>query len=616
MSRFLWILIVVVGVISMSTFTRSATAQQSAVHVDASGSNIAAPSGTNSGSTWTGSTGAYKYLQNGLHRAATLLAANPSVPVEIRVRGASVGSGGMTYKPDEGNGLTAGTHTLSFELIKNVQINGQYIGGSGAGANDRDPSLLSILSGEIGTANDFSDNSYHVVSATDSAISILNCRLDGFTITRGNGEDLGGGGLFIDDASPRVQRCVITDNRTGDSKSPQDIEDEQETEGVTNSYGAGAQVSHSAAVFTRCTFTGNENNSGTVISGGGIVIQNGPVGSEEPFATRLINCTITGNQASSGGGVMVRASAIADVVNSLFVGNDAVTGTGNTTPWGGGIAVAFGAQLDVINCTFNANGASKGGAYALYRTEEDNFIKNCILWGDAAGTDSGDEIFIEGATDPVLTVSDSNVREKDVPQGVLAPGGTITYTGVQLGDNATTHNPLFVSSSDFRLQCGSPCINIITSGADASVPVDEFDLDVDLSTTERTPDLDIASRVIVKIDMGSFEKPMESTCFTDINQDGVVGVADLLAVISHWGACPALPSACVGDTQGPCLNQGNGEVNVQDLLAVISTWGTTCGGTPEDMPQTVQDCMNACAPLGIGTPEYTDCVEKCTSSLP
>jgi hypothetical protein len=50
----------------------------------------------------------------------------------------------------------------------------------------------------------------------------------------------------------------------------------------------------------------------------------------------------------------------------------------------------------------------------------------------------------------------------------------------------------------------------------------------------------------------------------DVNQDGVVNIQDLLAVIASWGTCPA---TCPADIDH------NGVVNIQDLLAVISNWG-------------------------------------------
>jgi hypothetical protein len=57
-------------------------------------------------------------------------------------------------------------------------------------------------------------------------------------------------------------------------------------------------------------------------------------------------------------------------------------------------------------------------------------------------------------------------------------------------------------------------------------------------------------------------------CVADINNDHVVNVSDLLAVIAAWGPCPgACPPNCAADIVPNCA------VNVSDLLAVISNWG-------------------------------------------
>jgi len=72
---------------------------------------------------------------------------------------------------------------------------------------------------------------------------------------------------------------------------------------------------------------------------------------------------------------------------------------------------------------------------------------------------------------------------------------------------------------------------------------------------------------------GSWQGP-ESSCDTgvcepndcpaDITGDGTVGVADILAIIEAWGACPG----CAAD-----IND-DGNVNVVDLLEVVGAWGT------------------------------------------
>lgn len=56
-------------------------------------------------------------------------------------------------------------------------------------------------------------------------------------------------------------------------------------------------------------------------------------------------------------------------------------------------------------------------------------------------------------------------------------------------------------------------------------------------------------------------------CIGDINGSNTVDVADLLQVITNWGAC-ANPGNCPSDITG------DDQVNVADLLAVITHWGS------------------------------------------
>ncbi len=53
-------------------------------------------------------------------------------------------------------------------------------------------------------------------------------------------------------------------------------------------------------------------------------------------------------------------------------------------------------------------------------------------------------------------------------------------------------------------------------------------------------------------------------CPADTNDDGIVDVADLLAVLADWGDCDP---ACDADTND------DGMVDVTDLLAVLADWG-------------------------------------------
>ena len=49
----------------------------------------------------------------------------------------------------------------------------------------------------------------------------------------------------------------------------------------------------------------------------------------------------------------------------------------------------------------------------------------------------------------------------------------------------------------------------------------------------------------------------------DPGGDGMVGVADLLALLGVWGPCPGCPEDLNGDTV----------VDVADLLLLLSAWG-------------------------------------------
>ena len=52
----------------------------------------------------------------------------------------------------------------------------------------------------------------------------------------------------------------------------------------------------------------------------------------------------------------------------------------------------------------------------------------------------------------------------------------------------------------------------------------------------------------------------------DVDDDGVINVVDLTAVITSWGACPEPPETCDADFDG------DGTVGVGDLVAVIVNW--------------------------------------------
>jgi len=207
-----------------------------------------------------------------------------------------VGQG--TYRP-----TAVADRTASFRLGSGISIYGGYAGYGAADPDARDVSLYaSVLSGEIGTAGDTSDNSYHVVvgSGIDSTAV-----LDGFTITGGNAN--------------------------GSS---------------TNGYGGGMYNSSCSLTLANCRFTANSASS----YGGGIC-------NSSSFPT-LINCTFTANSAGSSGGGMYNASSSPTLTSSTF--------TANSANEGGGMYNYSSSSPTLANCTFTANWGGNGGGMSNY----------------------------------------------------------------------------------------------------------------------------------------------------------------------------------------------------------------------------------------------------------
>ncbi len=90
----------------------------------------------------------------------------------------------------------------------------------------------------------------------------------------------------------------------------------------------------------------------------------------------------------------------------------------------------------------------------------------------------------------------------------------------------------------------------------------------------------------------------------DLDDDGVVGIVDFLALLGDWGPCPVRPSDLDGDGEigiqdflillgvwGPCNDEecpadlnDNGEVGIQDFLILLGDWGL------EPLPCADLDC--------------------------
>ncbi|MCP4105702.1 MAG: hypothetical protein GY749_09215 [Desulfobacteraceae bacterium] len=253
------------------------------------------------------------------------------------------------YMPTSGNDREA-----TFLLENGVKIYGGFAG-TESGLNNRDwTSNSTVLSGDIGTANDITDNSYHVVtgSMTDSTAV-----LDGFTVTRGNAgsdtfPDHDGGGMFTYNGSPTVANCIFAEN-------------------TAKTNGGGMFNEGASTTLTDCTFTNN-----SAVLGGGIYNLHGT-----PVAE---NCTFTGNTAGDSGGGIYSYNSDPVLVNCTF--------SSNTADSGGGMYI-YGSEPKITNCTFAYNTAGSGGG--LYLTEKSILNITNTLVAENQKTDSSYEDFFK-----------------------------------------------------------------------------------------------------------------------------------------------------------------------------------------------------------------------------
>jgi len=382
-----------------------------------------------------------------------------------------------TYKPTTGTDRTA-----SFTLKNNVGIYGGFAGTETARNQRNIATNVTILSGEIGAINNTADNSIHVVTADNTTNTTI---LDGFTITRGNGNSFGanqggGGGVVILNSSP-ILRNIIFENNLGIFGS------------------AFAQNYNSNATLTNIIF---RNNS--AISGGGYNGNGGAIYNERSNLT-LTDVTFINNTSTVFGGAISNSSgANINLINTTFSNNNATNNGGaiynsNTASSGTGAAPSS-SNITLINTTFNNNTSPSGGA--IYNTGSTSNVINSTFTRNTGN--SGSVINSASGT--------SNVRNSIIwgNSGTALSGvNTVTNSIVQGGFTGTGNlnvDPLFIDAinNNLRLQSNSPAINV---GNNSFLPADTSDLDKDGNTTETIP-FDLAGNPRVNgtnVDLGAYE---------------------------------------------------------------------------------------------------------------
>jgi predicted outer membrane repeat protein len=326
--------------------------------------------------------------------------------------------------------------TDTFMLKAGIPLYGGF-GGDESNLAQRDPAAhVTILSGDIGTPDVASDNSYHVVSGANGA------SVDGFTISGGNANGSNpndkGGGIYNPTDTLTVSNCIFSGNSAGYGGG---INNTTGTLTVMNSsftsnsavYGSGIYNNSGTLTVRDSTFSGN--NSMSSGDGGGIF----------NLGTLTVSTsTFSGNNAGNYGGGISTATNTLNITNSTFSGNSADKGGG----------VYANGTVNITNSTFSGNSASSSGSGIYNNGSDPVTLRNTIIANSANGvncvntiTNGGNNIE-DGATCGWGSVSHSKSNTNPLLDIPLADNGgpTLTFAllsgspAINAGDDTTCNN--------------------------------------------------------------------------------------------------------------------------------------------------------------------------------
>lgn len=326
--------------------------------------------------------------------------------IDASASGDQVWISGGIYKP-----TTAGLsdpRTAAFSLKNGVSVLGGFTGVTGTegnvGTRTAMPSSTTI-SGDIGTIDDNSDNSYHVIRNEGNGVT-SSAVIDGVTITGGNANSSSsfngtyGGGMFNNGGSPTINNCLFTQNY--------------------GNFGGGLCISYSSVVrVTNCYFL---NNSGVIgafyeAENTNSVVTNCHFEQHKPapfsyvtsgeMASTLINCTFRDNSTA----VYTQAPATANITNGLLWNNG-----GSSALQGPGITVSY-SLLEPGTTNYTDGGNNRMATFSPFENAAGPALKSC-----APAIDAGNNAVNTTTTD--VLGNTRKVRTIDI--GAAEFGGTTT----------------------------------------------------------------------------------------------------------------------------------------------------------------------------------------------
>lgn len=440
-------------------------------------------------------------------------------------------SSGKLYEPFEPNTKPTDARYALFYIKPGTRMYGGFLGHELSRKNRKGSFERTILSADIGTENDDSDNSYRVsfYQADQGGTKDFGV-IDGFKITKARAGSLSGGGLITGDmvgpqnevSKLNIQNMIFEDNQA--------------------KAGAGLLVQLHAGMIIDSIFKNNR-----ALVSGGAVWQNMYIGANLGY----LGCHFLNNYAGERGGAITRYGGSAsaprqEIQNSQFIGNT-TDGLGGAIYYDSrGQDRLNGYDLTITNSVFADNLADKGGAlfvmgaFELTSPDGQAYVPPSVVYAygstfvDNVATTKGGVMATDGIERLPGTFSAWNSILWNGPNADyydMLPETATTTSSIVSGVSKTWHalnlnkdtDPQFIDATNynFRLKEDSPAR---LHGKAFSIGIDKLDLDGDGNRTEAIPfDYDMNARDTLPedgvVDAGAFEYRSECEGLSYFNEN-------------------------------------------------------------------------------------------------
>lgn len=507
--------------------------------------------GDNSGSSWANAMGT-------MHEASRMLGAMYSYETETTSNTVDYDMwvAGGTYYATPNTSIFNLDRAGTLEFFDGTRILGGFAGTESSPDQRDGRNTATVITGELGFSGP-TDNTRTVMTLTGCGPSTL---IDGVTITAGYNDETGNAFRAGRGGAVQIHGSVSFPN------NPEPVgpvfRHVRFTNNAARREGGAVWASYAAPRFENCVFSGNNAKiPGNPDADGGAVYADN---SNAVF----ISCDFVGNLAADeGAAVYARGNGrTTHFVNSRFLGNDGYRSTihmmnspaklantliaGNKAAFNGAALYAQNesADLNITNCTIAHNTSLSESAGILLRDGADALIFNTLIWGNLGNTVNQG---FEGERSIKITNGPTDVAfahcSVEFGTAMQVPFNTAAY-----GNN--TLNPMFTSPAgpdgvfgtlddNYRPEVGSPALD---AGDITFAPSDDFDLDgngeiyetiaYDLAGDTRIVDLPTVGGInyAKAIDRGAYEMQINPCGIADLNQDGILDLADITMFITAF----------------------------------------------------------------------------------